>query len=106
MISRTEAATAFCASHILTSIQAGGFPSPADDYLVEQLDLNEHLIKYPAATVFGRISDRSMKGVGIFDGDIVVIDRALKAKQNSVVVAPLDGEQVCKTLDIRGKCHL
>jgi DNA polymerase V len=47
-----------------------GFPSPADDYLEGRIDLNQHLIRHPAATFFVRVSGDSMTGAGIYDGDL------------------------------------
>ena len=78
-----------------------GFPSPADDYLEQPLDLNEHLIKHPAATYFVRAQGDSMKALGIFDGDLLIVDRALRASHGDVVIAALNGELTCKVLDTR-----
>lgn len=85
-----------------TKVKAG-FPSPADDYIERALDLNEHLIRHPAATFYCEVSGDSMRGVGIFDGDLLVVDRALKPRHGDVVLAALDGELTCKLLDMRGK---
>ncbi|MCP4261235.1 MAG: translesion error-prone DNA polymerase V autoproteolytic subunit [Ketobacter sp.] len=78
-----------------------GFPSPADDYLDRNLDLTELLIQHPAATFFCRVTGDSMKDAGIFDGDILIVDRAIQAVQGDVVVAAIAGELTCKFLDIR-----
>ncbi len=75
-----------------------GFPSPADDYIEAQLDLNEHLIKNPAATFFARATGESMIGVGIFPNDILVVDRSVKPKNGSIVIAIVDGELIVKRL--------
>ena len=56
-----------------------GFPSPADDYIEGRLDLNRHLIKHPAATFFVRVSGDSMTGTGIHSGNLLIVDRSLKA---------------------------
>ncbi len=77
-----------------------GFPSPATDYLEGLLDLNEYLIKHPAATFFARVGGDSMIGAGIFPDDIVIVDRSLEAKNNSVVLARYDGEFTIKKLSI------
>src|SRR6516225_8811 len=53
-----------------------GFPSPADDYLEGPIDLNELLIRHPAATFFVRVSGDSMTGAGIQDGDLLIVDKA------------------------------
>jgi DNA polymerase V len=68
-----------------------GFPSPADDHLDKALDLNEHLIQHPAATFFCREGGDSMQGLGIFDGDLLIIDRAIEPAHGDVVLAALDG---------------
>ena len=79
---------------------AVGFPSPADDYLDDGLDLNEHLIKHPAATYFARAEGDSMIELGIFTGDLLIIDRAIQAKDGDVVVVAIDGLLTVKLLDL------
>lgn len=76
-----------------------GFPSPADDYLHNALDLNEHLIKRPSATYFVRVQGDSMTGVGIYDGDLLIVDRSLMPNHGAIVIAALNGELTCKALD-------
>lgn len=78
-----------------------GFPSPADDYLEGKLDLNQHLIKHPAATYFVRVTGDSMIGAGIHSGDLLVVDRSLEPTDNSVVIAIVDGELTVKRLCTR-----
>ena len=75
-----------------------GFPSPADDYVEERIDLNEHLVKHPASTFFLRVQGHSMTGAGIFDHDLVVVDRSLDPVNGAVVIAVLDGELTVKRL--------
>lgn len=75
-----------------------GFPSPAEDHAGKSIDLNEQLIKHPAATFFMRIKGHSMNGAGIFDNDLVVVDRSLKPVNQSVVIAVIDGEFTIKRL--------
>ena len=77
-----------------------GFPSPGDDYIDKVLDLNELVIKHPAATFFLKVQGESMKDAGIFDGDMLVVDRAEEALNNDIVVVVLDGELVVKKLEI------
>lgn len=85
----------------------GGFPSPADDFVEKTLDLNELLISHPAATYFVRVSGNSMEDAHIFDGDILVVDRAVVPKQGQIVVAALAGEFTVKKLQaIEGKTFL
>ena len=76
-----------------------GFPSPADDYLDSPLDLNTHLIKHPAATYLARAKGDSMEGCGIFDGDLLIVDRSLQPQDGQIIIAALDGELSCKILD-------
>ncbi len=90
--------TALKAPFYLTSVQAG-FPSPADDYMDKRLDLNEYLIKHQSATFYCRVAGSSMEGVGIFDGDLLIVDRAVEPSHGSIVVAVIDGEMTCKILD-------
>ena len=82
-------------------VQAG-FPSPAEDFSVKRIDLNEVLITHPQATFLLRVSGESMKDAGIFDGDVLVIDRAIKARHGHIVVAVVDGEFTVKYLYQRG----
>jgi DNA polymerase V len=75
-----------------------GFPSPADDYLDACLDLNDLVIRHPAATFFVRVEGDSMIDAGIRSGDILVVDRALVPQDNAIVLAILDGEFTVKRL--------
>lgn len=84
---------------LLASKLAAGFPSAADDFIEQKLDLNEYLIKHPAATVFAWAKGDSLIGKGIFDGDLLIIDRSLEAQHHQIVVAALDGEFTCKIYD-------
>jgi SOS-response transcriptional repressor LexA len=72
---------------LFLSLVVAGFPSPADDYLDRDLDLHELLIQHPAATYYVRLSGDSMKGAGLYDGDILVVDRSLEPKHNDIVIA-------------------
>lgn len=93
-----------CSSKIVrplfTSAVSCGFPSPAEHYVEGDLDLNEHLIKNPVATFFIRASGHSMIGAGIFSGDILIVDRALKPVNNSIVVAAVYGDLTVKRLKL------
>ena len=77
-----------------------GFPSPADDNIEGRLDLNELVVRHPAATFFVRVEGDSMAGANIQDGDILVVDRAVKATSGKVVVAILNGEFTVKRIQI------
>lgn len=75
-----------------------GFPSPAEDYTEPVLDLNRYVIKNPASTFYARISGDSMVGVGIQDGDIVVIDKSLEPANDQIAVCFIDGEFTLKRI--------
>ncbi len=85
---------------LLASDIPAGFPSPAQDYIEDRLDLNEHLIKHPSATYFVRVDGYSMLEAGIFPDDILIVDRALEAVNKKVVIAVLNGELTVKRLVI------
>ena len=78
-------------------VQAG-FPSPAEDLGAQRIDLNAELIAHPTATYLLRARGTSMVEAGIFDGDVLIIDRAVKARHGHIVVAEVDGEFTVKTL--------
>ncbi len=78
-----------------------GFPSPADDYIEQSLDLNEHVIQHPAATYYVRAQGDSMMRLGIHNGDLLVVDRALEPVDGDIVIAALDGELTCKIIDMK-----
>ena len=73
-----------------------GFPSPATDYIEEDVDLNIHLIKNVPATFIIRVQGKSMTDVGIYDGDLLVVDKSLKPKSFSIVIANVHDELVVK----------
>ena len=75
-----------------------GFPSPAEQYQETPLDLNELLVKRPAATFFVKVQGESMVGDGIRDGDLLVVDRSLRPASGDVIIACVDGDFTVKTL--------
>lgn len=77
-----------------------GFPSPATDYMTQAIDLNKELVKHPAATFYGRVVGDSMIDAGVDEGDILVIDRSLTAKDGDMAVCFVDGEFTLKYLRI------
>jgi len=81
---------------------AAGFPSPADDYVEGRLSLDEHLIQHKDSTFFVRAKGNSMTGAGIFDGDLLVVDKSLNAHDGDIVVAVIDGGFTVKYLSQRG----
>lgn len=80
---------------------ACGFPSPAQDYVEQTIDLNQHCVPHPAATFYVRASGHSMIGEGINDGDMLIIDRAITARHGDIVLACLDGEFTVKKLQVQ-----
>ena len=83
---------------LLGRLVPAGFPSPADDHLEGEIDLNEYLVRRPAATYSMRVSGHSMTGAGILHGDLVVVDRSLEPVPGHVVVAVVGGEMIIKRL--------
>ena len=83
-----------------------GFPSPANDYLESPIDLNKYLIKNGAATFLVRVSGDSMLNANIADQAILIVDRSLKPKHGSIVVASLDGDFICKRLQLKPRLCL
>ena len=77
---------------------SAGFPSPAEDHIDIALDLNEHLISHPAATFYVYAKGSSMKNAGIYDGDLMIVDRAIDPAHKSIVVAVIDGEFTVKRI--------
>ena len=80
-----------------------GFPSPAQDHIESDIDLNQFLIQHPSATFIARAQGQSMRSCGIFDGAYLIVDRAVERTHNSIVVAALNGEFTCKILDLKNQ---
>lgn len=91
---------------LFVSKVSAGFPSPAQDYVEQTLDLNELCIKRPAATFFVRVEGESMIDVGIFHNDILVVDRSVKPQHGDIVVAQVDSEFTVKELCLRPQLML
>lgn len=81
-------------------VQAG-FPSPAQDYLSESIDLNHELISHPAATFYARVEGDSMIDEGISSGDILVIDRSIEPADGDLAVCCVDGDFTLKRISLR-----
>jgi DNA polymerase V len=79
---------------------SAGFPSPAMDFIDLTIDMNKHLVKHPSSTFYGRVKGHSMKDIGIFDGDLLVIDKSLEPKNDKIAVCFLDGEFTVKRIKI------
>lgn len=78
--------------HNIKTANATGFGAAADDYMERGIDLNEQLIMNKPATFFMRVSGSSMINAGIYDGDIVIVDKSVKPQNGKIVIAVLDGE--------------
>jgi DNA polymerase V len=85
-------------ARLLRNRVCAGFPSPAEDLGAQRIDLTQVLIKHAQATYFLRASGHSMVEAGIFDNDIMVVDRAIKPRHNHIVVAVVDGDFTVKRL--------
>lgn len=104
MATKIEIILADTSSHIAlpyadAGIQAG-FPSPAQDYISETVDLNCELVPHPAATFYGRVTGDSMIEEGIEEGDMLVIDRSLEPENGDLCVCCLDGDFTLKRIRI------
>ena len=86
---------------LLTDSVSAGFPSPADDYTEENIDLNEHLISIPFSTFFLRVKGDSMINAGIKDKDLIIVDKSLIARPGNIIIAMIDGEFTIKRLSIK-----
>ena len=99
-----EIFTADLSSHLPLPYDDGGiqagFPSPADNYITETIDLNKELVRHPAATFYGRVSGDSMIEEGIEPGDILVIDRSIEPDSGDLAVCCIDGEFTLKRIKL------
>lgn len=87
---------------LFSSRVAAGIPSPAEDHIEDTLDLNDYMVRRPDSTFMLRVEGESMKNAGILPGDILIVDRSLKAEHNKIVIAAIDGELTVKRLYHRG----
>ena len=85
--------------HDVKTANATGFGAAADDYMERGIDLNEQLIRNKPATFFMKVSSSSMINAGIFDGDIVIVDRSIKPKNGTIVIAVIDGEMLIRRME-------
>ncbi len=87
----------------LPYIDAGlraGFPSPADDFIEISIDINKEYIKNKDTTFFAKVKGNSMINAGIFDGDLLIIDKSLEPQNNKIAVCQIDGEFTVKRIKI------
>jgi DNA polymerase V len=87
---------------LFSSCVQAGFPSSVEDSIESALDLNRFVVKNPATTFFVKAEGRSMEGVGIFSGDILVVDRSLSARNGNIVIAIVFDELTVKRLSVKG----
>jgi DNA polymerase V len=83
----------------IPTANATGFGAAADDYMERGIDLNEQLIRNKPATFFMRVSGDTMTGAGIFNGDVVIVDRSVKAVNGKVIIAILNGEMLIRRFE-------
>lgn len=82
---------------LLEGVQAG-FPSPAADFIDISIDLNKHLVKHPSATFYARTKGDSMKDAGIFDGDLLIVDKSIDPIDGKIAICYIDGEFTVKRI--------
>ncbi|HXR84616.1 MAG TPA: translesion error-prone DNA polymerase V autoproteolytic subunit [Hanamia sp.] len=85
--------------HEVRTANATGFGAAADDYMERGIDLNEELIHNKPATFFMRVSSDAMKASGIYIGDVVIVDRSLKAANGKVIIATFGGEMLIRRFE-------
>lgn len=102
-IFKAEINTKLDISYIGEGISAG-FPSPAQDFIENSIDLNEELIKHPQATFYGRVKGNSLQDLGIHNGDLLIIDKSIEPKSNMIAVCYIDGEFTVKIIKIEKEC--
>jgi DNA polymerase V len=83
----------------IPTANATGFGAAADDYMERGVDLNEQLVRNKPATFFMRVSGDAMTGAGIFNGDVVIVDRSVKAVNGKVIIATLNGEMLIRRFE-------
>lgn len=88
--------------YVVCTVQAG-FPSPAGDYIIEALDLRDYVVSNETATYFIRAAGSSMNGAGIDDGDLLVVDRSVKACDGCIAICIIEGEFTVKRIKQVGK---
>lgn len=79
---------------------SAGFPSPADDFIELTINLNKEFIKNKDTTFFARVKGHSMKNAGIFDGDLLIIDKSIEPQNNKIAICQIDGEFTVKRIKI------
>ncbi|MBJ9238412.1 translesion error-prone DNA polymerase V autoproteolytic subunit [Citrobacter braakii] len=85
---------------LFSDLVSCGFPSPAQDYVEKRIDLNDLLVRHPSATYFVKSSGDSMRGAGIGEGDLLIVDSARKPAHGDIVIAAVEGEFTVKRLQL------
>jgi DNA polymerase V len=88
--------------NLVVSKVKAGFPSPAEDYIDKRIDLNQQLIDNPASTFMVRVEGDSMVDASIYEDDVLIVDKAIQAKDGDIILAIVDGEFTVKRLKIKG----
>ena len=83
---------------LFNDVVRAGFPSPASDYVQDRIDLNELLVNHPSSTYLVEVAGYSLKDIGIYPHDILVVDRAITAKHKDIVIALVDDGFMAKQL--------
>lgn len=78
---------------------SAGFPSPADDYIEAELDLNRYMVRNPPDTFMVRVKSDALAGAGILDGDVLIVDRSIGLRHGMIVVAVVNGEMCVRRLN-------
>jgi len=102
VIGKIEGKEAMSLPLVLEMVSAG-FPSPAEDYAENSIDLNKELIGNKHATFFVRVSGNSMNDANIKDGDVLIVDKSKEPQHNNIVIAILEGDFTVKRLKLKGK---
>ena len=111
-LDRSESVSSICDNDLVESLTdtepdwtpffvdsvSAGFPSPATDYLENKLDLNEYLVKHPAATYIVKANGSSMVDAGILSGDLLIVDRSVTPRNESIVIASIFGDLTVKKI--------
>tara|TARA_B100001250_G_scaffold414482_1_gene453147 strand:+ start:3908 stop:4306 length:399 start_codon:yes stop_codon:yes gene_type:complete len=84
--------------YFFNTVVSAGFPSPAGDIFASKINLEDYLIKNPTTTIFITVSGDSMKDVGIFSGDMLIVDKSINPRNNHVILCTLDGQFLVKKL--------
>ena len=90
----------------VSTANATGFGAAADDYKERGIDLNEQLILNKAATFFLRMKGDAMEGAGIYNGDVLIIDKSIHAEKGKIIIAALNGDLIVRRLEQKGKKFL